>query len=66
MQALQVKQNNKIDSVISVLIDIRKDAKKRKDFATSDQIRNKLAEAGILLKDEKDGSMSYTMEWNKN
>jgi cysteinyl-tRNA synthetase len=62
MQALQVKQNNKIDSVISVLIDIRKDAKKRKDFATSDQIRNKLAEAGILLKDEKDGSMSYTME----
>jgi cysteinyl-tRNA synthetase len=45
-----------------VLIDIRRDARTRKDFATSDQIRNRLAEAGILLKDEKDGSVSYTLE----
>jgi cysteinyl-tRNA synthetase len=62
MQPLQAQQGNKLDNVLSVLIDIRKDAKKRKDFATSDQIRNKLAEAGVLLKDEKDGSMSYTIE----
>ena len=62
MQPMQASQNNKLDSVLSVLIDIRKDAKKRKDFATSDQIRNKLAEAGVLLKDEKDGSVSYTVE----
>ncbi len=60
MQPLQAAQNNKMDSVLSLLIEIRKDAKKRKDFATSDQIRNKLAEAGVLLKDEKDGSVSYT------
>jgi cysteinyl-tRNA synthetase len=62
MQALQATQNNNLDQVLSVLIDIRKDAKKRKDFATSDEIRNKLMQAGILLKDEKDGSVSYTVE----
>ena len=62
MQPLQVKQSSKMDEVLSLLIEIRKDAKKRKDFATSDQIRNKLAESGVLLKDEKDGSVSYTIE----
>ena len=62
MQAMQVQRSNKLDSALAVLIDIRKDAKKRKDFATSDEIRNRLMAAGILLKDEKDGSMSYTIE----
>lgn len=62
MKALQAEQGNKIDQVLSLLIEIRKDARARKDFATSDQIRNKLLEAGILLKDEKDGSVSYTIE----
>ena len=45
-----------------LLIDIRKEAKQKKDFATSDKIRNQLAEVGILLKDEKDGGMSWGME----
>jgi cysteinyl-tRNA synthetase len=62
MQPLQVEQSNKLDQVLSLLIEIRKDARTRKDFATSDQIRNTLAESGILLKDEKDGSVSYTIE----
>lgn len=62
MKPLQVQQSNKLDQVLSLLIEIRGDAKKRKDFATSDQIRNKLSEAGVTLKDEKDGSVSYTIE----
>ena len=62
MQPLQVAQSNKLDQVLSLLIEIRSDAKKRKDFATSDQIRNKLAESGVVLKDEKDGSVSYSVE----
>lgn len=61
MQPLQAKQSSKLDDVLSLLIEIRNDAKKRKDFATSDQIRNKLAESGVLLKDEKDGTVSYTI-----
>jgi cysteinyl-tRNA synthetase len=33
----------------------------KKDFATSDAIRNKLQDVGVQLKDEKDGSVSYSM-----
>ncbi|MBN9482684.1 MAG: cysteine--tRNA ligase [Bacteroidetes bacterium 43-93] len=62
LQPLAQEQGDKLDKVLSLLIDIRKDARTRKDFATSDQIRNKLTEAGITLKDEKDGSVSYTIE----
>jgi cysteinyl-tRNA synthetase len=62
LQPLQVEQSNKLDQVLSLLIEIRKDARTRKDFATSDQIRNRLAEAGVQLKDEKDGTVSYTIE----
>jgi cysteinyl-tRNA synthetase len=50
-----------LKGVIDLLIEIRKDAKARKDFATSDKIRNQLTAMGIQLKDEKDGSMSYTI-----
>ncbi|WP_276133364.1 cysteine--tRNA ligase [Polluticoccus soli] len=62
LQPMQVQQSNKLDQVMQLLVEIRKEARTRKDFATSDQIRNKLAEAGIQLKDEKDGSVSYTIE----
>lgn len=62
MQPLQVKQDNKIDQVLSLLVEIRNDARQRKDYATSDLIRNKLAETGVMLKDEKDGSVSWTID----
>ena len=50
-----------LDKVMDVLIDMRRAARARKDFATSDAIRNQLTEAGIVLKDEKDGSVSWTL-----
>jgi cysteinyl-tRNA synthetase len=53
--------NGKLDGVLQLLIDIRKEAKSRKDFVTSDKIRNELAALGVQLKDEKDGGMSYTI-----
>lgn len=62
MQGMKEEGNDKLDKVLQLIIEIRKDAKARKDFATSDQIRNALAEAGIHLKDEKDGTVSYTLE----
>jgi cysteinyl-tRNA synthetase len=52
-------QSDTLDAVIKVLIDIRRQARTKKDWATSDAIRNQLAEAGIVLKDEKDGSVSW-------
>lgn len=53
--------DGKLDGVLQLLIDIRKDAKGRKDFVTSDKIRNELAALGVQLKDEKDGGVSYTI-----
>jgi cysteinyl-tRNA synthetase len=54
--------NIKLQGVMQLLIDIRKEAKNKKDFATSDKIRNQLAQLGISLKDEKDGSMNWSIE----
>jgi cysteinyl-tRNA synthetase len=54
-------ENDKLKNVIEVLIELRKEARAKKDWATSDKIRNQLAEAGIQLKDEKDGNMSWTL-----
>lgn len=51
--------NNALDGVVQLLIDIRKEAKLKKDYATSDKIRNQLLRLGIAIKDEKDGSMSW-------
>ena len=53
--------NNKLDDAVQVLISLRKDAKAKKDFVTSDKIRNELSAAGIHLKDEKDGGMSWSL-----
>ena len=54
--------NEKLKGVMELLIDIRKEAKGKKDFATSDKIRKQLTRLGISLKDEKDGGMSWTIE----
>jgi len=48
--------------VMNLLIEIRKEARSRKDFATSDKIRNQLSRLGITLKDEKGGEISWNME----
>ena len=45
-----------IDGIVNVLIRMRKDARTNKDWAMSDKIRNELIEAGIQLKDSKDGT----------
>jgi cysteinyl-tRNA synthetase len=50
-----------LHGVIQLLIEIRSDAKSRKDFATSDKIRNQLMDMGIQIKDEKDGEVSYSL-----
>ncbi|CAN5132029.1 cysteine--tRNA ligase [soil metagenome] len=52
--------DNTLQGVMQLLIDIRKEAKTKKDYSTSDKIRKQLATLGIELKDEKDGSMSWT------
>ena len=43
------------EEAIDLLLDIRKQAKSNKDWATSDLIRNRLTEIGFDVKDTKDG-----------
>lgn len=45
-----------LDSVVQMLIGMRKDARENKDWAASDKIRDELQAAGIQLKDGKDGT----------
>ena len=61
LQNSKADNNDKLEGVIQLLINIRKEAKSRKDFVTSDKIRNELAALGVQLKDEKDGGMSYSI-----
>jgi len=48
-----------LDGVMQLLIDIRKESKAKKDYATSDKIRNQLVSLGIELKDSKDGEVDW-------
>jgi cysteinyl-tRNA synthetase len=54
-------ESEKLKSVMQVLIDLRKEARTKKDWMTSDKIRNRLAEIGIQLKDDKDGNVSWNL-----
>ena len=45
------KVDHYLENSINLLIELRNDARNRKDFATSDKIRDKLAKVGIQLQD---------------
>ncbi len=47
------------DSEIEKLVADRQAARKRRDFASSDRIRQELAERGIILEDNRDGSVRW-------
>ncbi len=49
--------NGTIDAdLIKLLIDVRQEARKQKQFALSDMIRDRLKELGILLEDTREGT----------
>ncbi len=51
-----VQQNVQItDDLMHIILALRQEAKAKKDFATSDMIRNKLQELKINIRDTKDG-----------
>jgi cysteinyl-tRNA synthetase len=45
-----------VGKLMELIIEIRANARKTKDFATADLVRNKLTEAGIVLEDRPDGT----------
>jgi cysteinyl-tRNA synthetase len=49
------EQREMLDSEVQALIDERQEARRRRDFARGDEIRDELASRGIILEDTKDG-----------
>ena len=48
--------NEVVKNLMNLILDIRKEAKTKKDFPTSDKIREQLASAHISIKDTKEGA----------
>ncbi|WP_116788951.1 cysteine--tRNA ligase [Flavobacterium psychrotrophum] len=48
--------NDKLEGVVNMLIEMRKEARANKNFALSDQIRDRLNDLGIELKDSREGT----------
>ena len=46
--------------LMKLLIDLRAESRKKKDFATADRIRNTLVEIGVILEDRPGGT-----EWSQ-
>lgn len=55
------RKSNDLDKEVEKLIAQRQEAKKNKDFATADKIRDDLKARGIILKDTRQGT-TWTME----
>jgi cysteinyl-tRNA synthetase len=50
LQGMEEGGHDKLEHVMQLLIDIRKEARNRKDFVTSDKIRDRLSSVGIQVK----------------
>ena len=60
LETIEESNNDKLDQTLQVLIDLRNQARKAKNWELSDQIRDQLLEKGIELKDGRDGT-SYVL-----
>lgn len=58
----EYRDEKMLDSVMKVLIDLRKKAREDRNYALSDKIRDDLKKLGVQLMDGKEGDMSYTLE----
>ena len=50
-----------IEGLVNMILDVRQEARLNKDWAKSDQLRDKLAEIGVKIKDSKDG-VSWSLD----
>lgn len=62
LEAEASAEGSKTEELVKLLIEIRMEARKNKDFRTSDKIRDDLREIGIHLKDEKNGT-TFEMDY---
>ena len=50
------------NNLIELLLKLRSDARKERNFKLSDEIRDELKKLGVAIKDNKDGSTSFEIE----
>jgi cysteinyl-tRNA synthetase len=55
LRAEEAVGNDRLAGVLTLLLDMRQEAKARKEWSVSDRIRDRLAGLGIIVKDRKDG-----------
>lgn len=53
--------SDKVDGLMNLILELRKDVRAKKDFAASDKIRDELLKVGIQVKDGKEG-----VTWTSN
>ena len=56
LQTIEDSNNDKLDQTLQVLIELRNQARKAKNWELSDQIRDRLLAEGIELKDGREGT----------
>jgi cysteinyl-tRNA synthetase len=56
LQTISAQSNTKLAPVMDLVLQLRQQARENKDWTTSDQIRDGLASAGIVVKDGKEGT----------
>ncbi len=60
-EAAEGKNAEAVNALMKIILDIRNEVKAKKDFATSDKIRERLVNEGIIIKDGKEGTT-----WSKS
>jgi cysteinyl-tRNA synthetase len=60
LEKIKGDNDESLDALMELVVDMRKSARENKDWDTADAIREKLKEAGIEVKDGKDG-----VTWSK-
>lgn len=60
LEVEEESQSEVLSDLVNIFIEQRQEARKNKDFATSDKIRDELAKIGVTLKDGPDGT-SYSL-----
>lgn len=56
LQSEESGANDRLSPVMDLVLELRAKARENKDWTTSDQIRDALAKAGIVVKDSKEGT----------
>src|SRR5438132_312727 len=49
------ESGDQVDRLLDLIVELREEARKRKDFAAADRIRDALAAVGVALEDTRDG-----------